>query len=284
MSRRKRHAEHANHERWLVSYADFITLLFAFFVVMFASSQVDQRKAGKVSRAIQEAFQQLGIFESSNTRMPLSSSDPMPLSKVQIIENVSHSQDFRHLVDSSKGQPGISTKRLTLAALRGELERVLGDEIRRNEVSIHATNEGLVVSLREIGFFDSGSAALRTDSLAAVARIGQALALLANNIRIEGHTDNVPISTARFASNWELSTSRATEIVRLFIIQYDMPPARLAVAGYAEFRPAAPNDSAEGRAMNRRVDIVILLDAPPVEEAASRSVQPPEPKHEEAKP
>lgn len=173
MSRRKRHAPHANHERWLVSYADFITLLFAFFVVMFASSQVDQRKAGKVSRAIQEAFQQLGIFDSSNTRMPLSSSDPMPLAKVQIIENVTHSQDFRHLVNSSEGQPGISTKRLTLAALRGELERVLGDEIRRKEVSIKVTREGLVVSLREIGFFDSGSAALRADSLAAVARIGR---------------------------------------------------------------------------------------------------------------
>jgi chemotaxis protein MotB len=261
MSRRKRHPAHANHERWLVSYADFITLMFAFFVVMFSSAQVDQRKVGKISRAIQEAFQQLGIFDTSNTRMPLSATEPMPLSKTQLIENVAHTENMQRLVDSSPGTLGTGVQPGGLADLRRELERVLGPEIRRKEVAIEVKREGLVVSLREIGFFDSGSAELRPDSEAAMARIGQALAQLPNNVRVEGHTDNVPIHTARFASNWELSTARATEIVRLFITRFDLPPARLSAGGYAEFHPAAPNDSAEGRTLNRRVDIVVLPDA-----------------------
>jgi chemotaxis protein MotB len=277
MSRRKKHAAHANHERWLVSYADFITLLFAFFVVMFASSQVDQRKAGKVSRAIQEAFQQLGIFETSNTRMPLSTTDPMPLSKVQMIENVTHNQNFQRLMNDSQGKPGTPVRRMTLPDLRRELERVLGEEIRRNEVSIRVTRDGLVVSLREIGFFDSGSAALRSDSLPAVDRIGKALAQLVNSLRVEGHTDNVPIRTARFASNWELSTSRATEIARLLMTRYGIPPERFAVAGYAEYRPAASNDTAEGRAANRRVDIVILPETPMPDETVAIASAPPSP-------
>jgi len=277
MSRRKRHPQHANHERWLVSYADFITLMFAFFVVMYSAAQVDQRKVGKLSRAIQEAFQQLGIFETSNTRMPLSATDPMPLNKTQLIENVAHTTNLKRLVDSTPGQLGAGVQP-GLADLRRELERVLGPEIQRKEVAIEVKREGLVVSLREIGFFDSGSAALRPDSQAAVARIGQALAQLSNNVRVEGHTDNVPIHTARFASNWELSTARATEIVRLFVTRFGLEPARLSAGGYAEFHPVAPNETAEGRALNRRVDVVVLpgpvavaKETPPGPPAAPRA-------------
>ena len=267
MSRRKRHPAHANHERWLVSYADFITLMFAFFVVMYSAAHVDKRKAGQIARAITEAFQQLGVFDTSNTRMPLSSTDPMPLSQVQVMQKAVHTENLKRLVQPMEGHLSTEPTPMTMAQLREQLEKALGEEIRRREVTIEVKREGLVVSLREVGFFDSGSEVLRPDSEAAVGRIGQALAQLVNAVRIEGHTDNVPIHTARFASNWELSTARATEIVRRFVTRYGFLPARLSAGGYAEFHPVADNQTAEGRAQNRRVDIVVLPSVPDLEPA-----------------
>jgi len=143
-----------------------------------------------------------------------------------------------------------------------QLTSALAPGIQRHEVALKTDREGLVISLREIGFFDSGSAAVRPTSEAAVKRIAQVLSAQPNNIRIEGHTDNVPIHNAQFASNWELSTTRATEMIRLFITNYNLPAARLSAAGYAEFHPVAGNDTVEGRAQNRRVDIVVLASVP----------------------
>ena len=118
--------------------------------------------------------------------------------------------------------------------------------------------EGLVVSLKEIGFFDSGSATIRPTSLDAIARLAGVLKQRPENLRIEGHTDNVPIHTPRFSSNWELSTSRATDLIKILIMTYGIPPSHLAAAGYGEFHPVAKNDTPEGRAQNRRLDVVIL--------------------------
>jgi len=118
--------------------------------------------------------------------------------------------------------------------------------------------DGLVVSLREIGFFDSGSAAIKPGAEAALARIANILQEHSCSVRIEGHTDNVPIHTSQFASNWELSTARATGLVRTLVEQHGISAERLSAAGYAEFHPAASNDTAKGRQLNRRVDVVIL--------------------------
>jgi chemotaxis protein MotB len=258
MSRKKKHAEHANHERWLVSYADFITLLFAFFVVMFASSQVDKRKVGKIALAVQVAFQQLGIFESGNARMPLSQSESMPFSDVQLAESVMRTADLGRIVDSPKG---------TLARISGvpnendiqkQLEKALAPEIRQRDVSLKPTREGLILSLSEIGFFDSGSATLKSEALPTMRKIAAVLGPGDEFLRIEGHTDNVPIHNSEFASNWELSTARATKLVSFLISTYGFAPSRLSAAGYAEFHPVTSNATPEGRAMNRRVDIVIL--------------------------
>ena len=311
MSRRKKKAGHVSHERWLVSYADFITLLFAFFVVLFASSQVDQRKAGRMAMAIQVAFQEMGIFTSSNASMPLNSSEPMPLDNVQIIENAirtadlgkplpspqgtlgrdgsaNRTGDLRKPEPSPQGTPGgngsaIRTpdlgkplpapqgtpgRRATLEDLKDiqkDLQRVLAEEIARHVVNLELTREGLVISLREVGFFDSGSATLRAQAEPPVFRLAKVLAGYPHGLRIEGHTDNVPIHTARFASNWELSTTRATEMIKLFITRYSFTPGRLSAAGYAEFHPVTTNDKPEGRAFNRRLDVVVL--APPAEAA-----------------
>src|SRR4029077_6732866 len=131
-------------------------------------------------------------------------------------------------------------------------------EIAQHTVALYRETEGLVISLREFGFFDSGSASLKSSALTALDRMPSILSVRTCRLRIEGHTDNIPIHTPQMASNWELSTARSTELVRLLILRYQFPPERLSAAGYAEFHPIASNDSPQGRAQNRRVDIVIL--------------------------
>lgn len=143
------------------------------------------------------------------------------------------------------------------------MEKALAPEIQNNVVEIKARKEGLVVSLREIGFYASGSSTMRASSVDSIDRLAAVLASRGESMRIEGHTDNVPIHNSHFPSNWERSTSRATELVRLFIYRYHFAPSRLSAAGFAEFHPVAENSSMDGRACNRRVDIVILNPANP---------------------
>jgi chemotaxis protein MotB len=275
MSRRKRRQNHANHERWLVSYADFITLLFAFFVVLYASSQVDKRKVGKLAMAIQVAFQEMGVFQDSNTQVPMDLSDPMPFSTVQEVENTERTASLAQIASSPEGSPGTGVENGDLAQLQAELEKSLTSEIKRKEIALRREPDGLVISLREVGFFESGSARIKSASQAVFDRIAGTLRSRDYRLRIEGHTDDVPIHTAQFPTNWELSTSRATEIVRLLIERDGFAPERLNAAGYAEYRPVAPNFTAEGRGLNRRVDIVILNHAPPVAVAAIPVVEAP---------
>jgi len=258
MSRRKRKAEHVSHDRWLVSYADFITLLFAFFVVMYSAAQVDKRRVGRLAMAIQVAFQELGVFDTSNTKMPLNDSEAMPFSKVQAVENVERTTDMERVVQPMKGILSPTPPAVPLKEIQSELEKALAPEIQKRVVDIKARKEGLIVSLREMGFYESGSATIRVSSLGAVDRLAYVVGPRTECIRIEGHTDNVPIHNQHFASNWELSTARATELVRLFIGRYHIAPARLSAAGYAEYHPVDDNDFAEGRARNRRIDVVIL--------------------------
>ena len=258
MNRRKRPQRHANHERWLVSYADFITLLFAFFVVLYASAQVDKRKVGKLALAIQVAFQELGVFPDSNTKVPLNTTEPMPFDTVQTIENAKHNTELGRISSPPLDTLTASSEEANLTTLQAELQQALQREIKMKTIALHRETEGLVISLREFGFFDSGSATLRPGALPALDRIASILAIRTCRLRIEGHTDNVPIHTAQMASNWELSTARSTELVRLLIVRYRFPPERLSAAGYAEYHPIASNDSVQGRAQNRRVDVVIL--------------------------
>jgi len=236
--KRRRLSDHISHDRWLVSYADFVTLLFAFFVVMYASAQMDQRKAGRLSIAIESAFQQLGIFQADGHK-PGATPHKIPLAGNRI----------------PAGDPPMKED---LTAIQGELESALAGEIKRNEVALHLEPDGLVISLREAGFFDSGSATMKAQAEDAFRRVAQILQEHPYGVRIEGHTDTVPIHTAQFASNWELSTARATELVKLLIEQHGIAAERLSAAGYAEFHPVASNSTGKGRQLNRRVDVVIL--------------------------
>ncbi len=258
MSRRKKRPQHENHERWLVSYADFITLLFAFFVVLYSSAQVDKRKVGELAMAIQVAFQKMGIFEASNTKPALLNTEPMPFSKVQMVENVPRVAKLDQLVSPPRGPLAEDAPRAPMNEIQKQLREALLPELKKHTVSITPTKEGIVVSLREAGFFASGSADLRPGASGTLADFVKVIAPYHVRIRIEGHTDDVPIHNSRFDSNWDLSTARATEIIKLFISKYGIAPDRLSAAGYGEYYPVASNATETGRAMNRRVDLVIL--------------------------
>ena len=226
-----------SHERWLVSYADFITLLFAFFVVLYASAQIDRTRVGRLSAAIQTAFQDLGAFS------------PAP------------SAARAHQSASPAGPSRATESEDVPAALQAEIERELAKELEAKEIAVRSAPDGLVISLREMGFFESGSAQLKPEAQKAFAKIARIILQRPYRLRIEGHTDNLPIHNNRFNSNWELSTGRATEVVRLLLTEYGFAPDRLAAAGYGEFHPIANNASSDGRATNRRVDIVILSES-----------------------
>jgi two-component system copper resistance phosphate regulon response regulator CusR len=226
--------------------------------INYASAQVDQRKVGKLAMAIQVAFQELGVFSASTTKVPIAIDEPMPFSTVQAIENAKRTTELGRISSSPLDELRAASEEANLSALQAELQQALQKEIAMHSVSVHREIEGLVISLREFGFFDSGSARLRPAAVPALDRIASILAMRTCRIRIEGHTDNVPIHTPQMASNWELSTARATELVRLLIMRYGFFPDRLAAAGYAEYHPIASNGNAQGRAQNRRVDLVIL--------------------------
>lgn len=150
------------------------------------------------------------------------------------------------------------TSALPLKNVEADLIKALAPEIQKHIVTVTARPEGIVVSLREVGFYESGSPTIRASSRGAIDRLTAILNPRGEALRIEGHTDNIPIHNQHFDSNWELSTARATDLIKLFILHYRFDPMRLSAAGFAEYHPVAPNDSDEDRARNRRVDIVIL--------------------------
>jgi chemotaxis protein MotB len=243
---KKKHPEHVNHERWLVSYADFITLLFAFFVVLFASSQTDKKKQLQLSAAIQSAFTPLGTFDAHSKTPPLTD-----ISAAAITNSI----------PAAIVPPLPSTSTETLEQTEARLRKLLDEQVAAGRippggVTMRITPDGLVISLHEAGFFPSGSAEVRAASIPMLSLL--ATTLPAGPLRVEGHTDNVPIHTEQFASNWELSTARSTAIARLLLERGPINPANLSAAGYAEFHPVASNNTEDGRTQNRRVDVILL--------------------------
>jgi two-component system, OmpR family, copper resistance phosphate regulon response regulator CusR len=228
--------------------------------INYSSAQVDQRKVGQLALAIQVAFQELGVFPASTSKVPIQTNEPMPFSTVQAIENAQRNTELGRVASAPLADLSAASQEPNLAALQAELQHALQKEIAMRTVALHRESEGLVISLREFGFFDSGSAILRPAALPAIDRIASILAIRTCRLRIEGHTDNIPIHTPQMASNWELSTARATELVRLLIVRHHFAPQRLSAAGYAEYHAIASNATAQGRAQNRRVDLVILTE------------------------
>jgi chemotaxis protein MotB len=225
--------EDASTDRWTVSYADFMTLLFAVFVVLYASSRHETKDIRDVSSAARKGFKQLAV---------------LPGEAVDITPSASSQE--RVTLARSAG--------LDVAALQKDLTTTLGREIARNEVVLRMTPDGFVISLRELGFFPSGEASILSGAQDAVRRIGNVLTKYGLDMRVEGHTDNVPIHTLAFQSNWELSTARASSVAMMLIDDGRFDPGRISIAGYGEYHPVESNQTVEGRQANRRVDIVII--------------------------
>ncbi|HEY1808781.1 MAG TPA: flagellar motor protein MotB [Acidobacteriaceae bacterium] len=244
--RNRRSSDRVPHDRWLVSYADFITLLFAFFVVLYASSRADQQKQTQIAHSIQSAFVAMGLFPSTLTQDHAATpGDPHnPAAPVNVI-----------IGDDLAASPAVQQD---LRQLQGQLAGVLAPQIAQHVVALRLGRDGLVISLREAGFYQSGSAIPDARSKGTLDQVAARLGATPYDLRIEGHTDNVPIHTTQFASNWELSTARASELIKIFIVHYGLAPARLSAAGYGEYHPVAGNDTADGRGQNRRVDIIVL--------------------------
>jgi chemotaxis protein MotB len=221
---RRRRSSAPSPERWLLSYADFITLLFAFFVVLFASSHADRSKAKRVSDAVEKAFS--GKRESAALPIP---------------------------------SPGATVRNVSgLEPIMGILLKGLRPEIESGKMNVHMEERGIVVLLSQASFFPSGEDAVDPAMIASLGKVADTIAGLPNLIRLEGHTDSKPIRTPRFRSNWDLSSARAIAMMELLNDRWHIAPRRLAVTGYAETVPIDSNETDIGRARNRRVDLVIL--------------------------
>ncbi len=246
MKRRPSHSR-VSHERWLVSYADFVTLLFAFFVVLYAFAKTNQKKQMQVSASIDTAFRTLGIFPSA-ARHEDASATGSAQEKALMPMNIVMGEDVMAPAEIKN----------ELNHVRHDLLQRLSNQVAAHTVSIRMGQDGLVISLRDAGFFNTGSADPKPGSLRTLREIAERLGRTPFNIRVEGHTDNVPIHNAQFASNWELSAARATHIAEFFIRMKAVPPQRLSAAGYAQYHPVASNSTPQGRAENRRVDLVLV--------------------------
>lgn len=248
MGRRKHTEEHTNHERWLVSYADFITLLFAFFVVMYSISQVNESKYRVLSNTLEDAFNQPELALKPIQIGETAKSNPTNLIKL----NADALKDkVGQGGGESEGQLPDEFKQIA-----NKIEQAFGDLMKQNLVSLRGNEEWLEVEMSSSLLFDSGDATLSNNALELLGKVSDILKEQSNAVRVEGFTDDVPIHNARYPSNWELSSARAAAVVELFIEQ-GLDASRLVAAGYGEFQPVAPNDSPVNRAKNRRVVLMI---------------------------
>ena len=248
MRRHRNRVDDSHPERWLVSYADFMTLLFALFVVLFASSHHDKQTIVRVSAAVKDGFRQMGSFSDG-----VSAPGSMIPGKSNLDRPVGAIEGGGEKDKSPHPGSGIDPNELN-AKLKG----ALGKELERQEVSMRMTPEGFVISLHELGFFDSGEARLLPGAADKIKQIAAVLTQYGLDMRVEGHSDNVPIHNAAFNSNWDLSTARAMAVAEMLLNESGVDPKRMSIAGYAQYHPVASNDTPEGRMANRRVDIVVV--------------------------
>jgi chemotaxis protein MotB len=222
---RKPYDAKENLERWLLTYADLITLLLAFFIVMYSMSQIDAKKFGKMAEALQ------GVLKGG--------------------ENI--------LMQGEQKTQGHGLLKLgNLRSLQRQVEESFSALGKQEDVQTEITERGLVVHIVESALFKLGSAELEPKAMDVLDLVFENIKNVPNHVRVEGHTDDRPINTVQYPSNWELSTARATQVARYFINMHGFPPDKISALGYGEFRPIRPNNSIENRAKNRRVDVVIL--------------------------
>ena len=248
MARRKRHVEeHENHERWLVSYADFITLLFAFFVVMYAISSVNEGKYRVLSNALTNAFKNVTGEPGGQPMSVIQGAVPLPVRPIAKPDKAAEQKKV--------GQ------RQKMKSVADDIMNTLQPLVAQGKVRLLETSRGVTIEINDSVLFSAGQAKLQPASMSAMLAIATVLAQSDFPITIEGHTDNVPIATAQFPSNWELSAMRATTVLRLFN-EGGVGAERLTAIGYGETRPLETNTTPEGRARNRRVSVLIDSNRP----------------------
>ncbi|MBI3144009.1 MAG: flagellar motor protein MotD [Pseudogulbenkiania sp.] len=244
MARRRRSEdEHENHERWLVSYADFITLLFAFFVVMYAISSVNEGKYRVLSSAIEDAFR-TGTAISLVTTPPTGGANTM----IAVAQS-------KPVAKAVKGEMQ-AKERNRLGSLANDLQKVMEPLVKGGQVKITQSPKGVTIEIRDSALFPVAQAQPSPQSLQVLSQMAQVLSQVDNPISVEGFTDNIPIRNSVYPSNWELSAARAGSVVRLFV-ENGITPGRLVAVGRAENLPVADNASQDGRARNRRVSITV---------------------------
>ncbi len=234
MPRKKRQEEHENHERWLVSYADFITLLFAFFVVMYSVSQVNEGKYKVLSGSLEAAFR----------------TEPRSMAPIQIGEPGSPAGHEAVTVLKPAGDSAIQTM---AKAIEAQIEPL----VEQGLVTLRQTDEWVEIDINNRILFPSGSTRLVPEAKVMLSMLGEVLGKFSAPVQVEGYTDDVPISTPVFPSNWELSAARAATVAHL-LSQHGIDPELLAAIGYGENHPVSSNETVEGRAQNRRVVLKIF--------------------------
>lgn len=232
MARKKKHEEHENHERWLVSYADFITLLFAFFTSMYAISSVNEGKFRVLSESLAIAFNPT-LFTSS-----------------RVMEGPRFVKEQRSHIE----QPSTALSSSNYQKIQSALKKLESD----NRLALVVDEQRITIRLTESSLFEGGTDKLLPEAHPVLDEIAIVLKDLPNSLRVEGHTDNIPVRTAQFPSNWDLSSARAIRILKYFFERHGFDPSKLSAAGYGEFRPVETNDTPVGRAKNRRVDIMVM--------------------------
>jgi len=265
--------EKDNAERWLLTYSDLITLLMIFFIVLYSMSKIDADKFRAIADSLNKA---LGGGNPSQVDIAISPQGPSLFEtgypgsratqpgKSDNQDNTANTQypgqgqtpQTSQAAQASQGNTDLDN--MTIAGIKAKIDRLAADNGIQTKLVTSIEERGLVVSIQDTLLFDSGSAVITPHAQAIIAKIATVLAPAPNYIKVEGHTDNLPIHTPQFPSNWELSVLRATNVVQLLIAPGGIAPDRLSATGYGEYRPVAANDTEAGRSRNRRVDLVIL--------------------------
>ena len=238
---------HENAERWLLTYADLITLLMVFFVVLYSMSQADSTKFKRISAALQQAFNVDVLQGQSATSISDGASTPSP----PVDDLIS------------------ATEVPQTTRLKAKIDSIIDGATQAPDVTVGTDREGVVIRLSGSYLFDSGRAELKPNSFAVLDAIAGELRIAPNDIRVDGHTDSTPIESARYPTNWELSAARAMAVTRYLSETDGVRAGRLMAAGFGEFRPIADNDTREHRALNRRVEIHLLSSVQPDTSAAA---------------
>lgn len=243
--RKHKHEEHENHERWLVSYADFITLLFAFFVVMYATSTANEGKQKDFEESIKSKMHIVAVMGGKGT----------PSAKETIDNELS---DLRTPLGDYPKHGGPAE---TADYVERSLDKSMSPDQKKNTIQkISHDAIGARVSMTSSTFFESGSAKLKRSAITTLDRVAEVLKKTNQRVIIEGHTDNTPISDPQFPSNWELAGTRASAVIRYLVKVHKLDPKRLVSISYGDQKPLAPNDTEENRAMNRRIEILIVTN------------------------